>query len=275
MDSLKLVLENSLIRMIQFQPGKSDVMHKHNDEYQISVQLYGEPNVQHGNETYKISEGTRLITSPGEYHRHFAEHESSRVLLVTLQQHFLEQVLSDKLQREVTSFEFEPLAEGSSDGFRKVVDKIIRNVLNKPLQVIDSQEYELELANLLFSLQPGSHFQAWRKAIPETNNATLKKVVEMIHDQFTEELSLDHLSQASGISKYYMIRLFRQRFGLSPGQYINQLRLERAQWLLTHTQQDITTIALEAGFGSLSSFNRQFKEKVGVSATDFRRMAMQ
>ncbi|MED1910798.1 helix-turn-helix domain-containing protein [Brevibacillus laterosporus] len=58
---------------------------------------------------------------------------------------------------------------------------------------------------------------------------------------------------------------------MTPGQYLQQLRIKQAAYLLRTTDWEITRIAYEAGFGSLSSFQRVWKQQYGVSASDFRK----
>ncbi len=70
-------------------------------------------------------------------------------------------------------------------------------------------------------------------------------------------------------SKGHLIQAFHDYYGITPGEYINQLRVTKAKQLLLLGQQTILQIALEVGFGSLSAFYDQFKKRVGMTPKEF------
>jgi transcriptional regulator GlxA family with amidase domain len=63
--------------------------------------------------------------------------------------------------------------------------------------------------------------------------------------------------------------LFKQSVGISPGKYVNQLRIERAKMLLRTSERTIAQVALDCGFNP-RNFNNIFKQFVGVTPTKFR-----
>jgi AraC family transcriptional regulator len=85
------------------------------------------------------------------------------------------------------------------------------------------------------------------------------------------EWTIDLLARESGLSKFHMIRLFREHVGFTPAQYLTEVRLQRATELLGQTEQDVTDIAFEVGFGSLATFERLFKKKFGTTPSQYRK----
>jgi AraC-like DNA-binding protein len=65
--------------------------------------------------------------------------------------------------------------------------------------------------------------------------------------------------------------MFKQVFGATPHQYLTARRLERARYLLAHTDQPVTEICLSVGFASLGAFSWLFRRRVGVSPAAYRR----
>ena len=63
----------------------------------------------------------------------------------------------------------------------------------------------------------------------------------------------------AGLSKYHFLRLFRATYGLTPGEYVSQRRIERAQDLLRATGLSVTEVCFAVGFSSLGSFSSRFK----------------
>ena len=79
-----------------------------------------------------------------------------------------------------------------------------------------------------------------------------------------ETLSLTAMSQRVGINPYRLIRLFRRVVGMTPHQYVLHLRLTHAAHRLLTTDEEISSIAFDTGFGDLSTFNHRFRSVLGA-----------
>jgi len=78
------------------------------------------------------------------------------------------------------------------------------------------------------------------------------------------------LAKVSGVSAAHFARSFKQAFGAPPHRYLLTRRVERATALLRDTDLAITEIAFEAGWTSLGTFGRTFRDIVGESPGEFR-----
>jgi|GEM_PF-4953297 len=85
-----------------------------------------------------------------------------------------------------------------------------------------------------------------------------------------EAVVLATLAAAEGVCPGYANRLFHQRFGMAPREYLARCREERACALLTGTALSLEAIAERLGFGEASHFTRQFKRWTGVAPSAFR-----
>ncbi len=83
-------------------------------------------------------------------------------------------------------------------------------------------------------------------------------------------VDLDVLSRVAGMSKYHFLRIFRRVVGMTPYQFVLSVRMRRAAVRLATSAEPVSAIALDMGFGDLSTFNRRFKEVFGVNPTVFR-----
>lgn len=79
------------------------------------------------------------------------------------------------------------------------------------------------------------------------------------------------LAQRAGISEVYLRRLFLEQYGTTPKQYLLELRIQRAKQLLVDTSHTVTQVAEECGFSSVYHFCRVFKERTGITPTQFAR----
>ncbi len=268
---LSLQMESSAITLYQVEAHSSDDLHEHTDFYQISIPLIGTPQMQCNSEVRRVDGQQRLVLSPGYRHRHFAGEETARMMLIFFHHHLLQKVLADRTERPSAPVEFSPWGEGATDAFRQLAERAVIQTMQRPMETLELQELEWEMANLLLTLHDGSHAV---KPVPPGSallHPVVRRVAEYIHDQSASEITLDRLTAVSGLSKYHLIRLFREKTGQTPSQYHTEVRLSRAASLLKKTRLDITSIAFEAGFGSLSAFERAFRKSYRMSASEFRR----
>lgn len=86
--------------------------------------------------------------------------------------------------------------------------------------------------------------------------------------------SIPSVASAIGMSEYHFIRLFGSVFGESPGHYAVRCRLSRAKILLSTTDGTITDIACALGYQSVGTFSNLFKDRLGVSPSRYRSVAI-
>ncbi|MDN7246795.1 bifunctional transcriptional activator/DNA repair enzyme AdaA [Planococcus shenhongbingii] len=96
------------------------------------------------------------------------------------------------------------------------------------------------------------------------------QITEWIDEHFTEPVTLERLADISHGSPYHLQRLFKRLKGSSPLEYIQQLRLEKAVWLLEETDYPIAEVGRLAGFPNASYFITLFKKKNGQTPASFR-----
>ena len=77
------------------------------------------------------------------------------------------------------------------------------------------------------------------------------------------------LAKKLGISEVYLRKLFSAHYGITPKQFIIDMRIQKAKSLLTNGTYTITSISEECGFSSLYHFCRAFKEKTGMTPTEY------
>jgi AraC-like DNA-binding protein len=89
-----------------------------------------------------------------------------------------------------------------------------------------------------------------------------------------QAIIMQEVARELGLGYSFFRRLFKQYTGLAPGQYLIQLRLEKAKELLCDPERPIKQIAVEVGFESVYYFSRLLKEKTGVSPGFYRKRAL-
>lgn len=100
----------------------------------------------------------------------------------------------------------------------------------------------------------------------------LANQIKQILDSFyAEREQLKIKLQKLNVCHNHMIRIFRTEYNITPLAYVNSLRVEKAQIMLTTTPKSVLDIAQSCGFGSLSSFYNCFKKQTGMSPNSFRK----
>lgn len=100
----------------------------------------------------------------------------------------------------------------------------------------------------------------------EQSNQKILQIIDYINGHLTGDLGIDALSKQFYLSKYHMMRLFKQETGYTIGAYISQKRLLLAKELLTE-DIPITQICFDCGFKNYSTFSRAYKEFFGEAPT--------
>ncbi|MBA2736557.1 MAG: AraC family transcriptional regulator [Pyrinomonadaceae bacterium] len=100
----------------------------------------------------------------------------------------------------------------------------------------------------------------------------LKTITEIIHDQFSENLTLDGIAESAGVHPVYLSRVFRRHYRCTIGDYIRRLRVEYASHQILTTKATLLEIAMTAGFSDQSHFSRIFKRQMGITPTEYRSM---
>ncbi|MCI0490679.1 MAG: AraC family transcriptional regulator [Blastocatellia bacterium] len=98
----------------------------------------------------------------------------------------------------------------------------------------------------------------------------LSDVTDMLHAQFSEQLSLRYLAESVGVHTVHLARVFRQFHQCTVGEYVRQLRIEFASRQLSTSDTPLVEIASAAGFSDQSHFSRTFKRHTGLLPTEFR-----
>jgi AraC family transcriptional regulator len=98
----------------------------------------------------------------------------------------------------------------------------------------------------------------------------LQVIYDYIEEHLSETISLDQLADLCHLSAYHFARLFKQKTGYAPYQYVLARRLERAKKLLKATNLTTLEIAQQTGFADQSHLARHFRRSVGIAPLEYR-----
>ncbi|WP_102107226.1 helix-turn-helix transcriptional regulator [Oceaniglobus roseus] len=135
--------------------------------------------------------------------------------------------------------------------------------------------------DLLFALTKESFEQSWSaapvnslaSACTRFNDFRVRRSLRLMQDSMTEDLDMEDVARAVGLSRPHFFKLFKQQMGVTPNLYLNTLRAEQAIEDLLTTDKTVTDIGLDLGFSSQASFTRFFSSNVGIAPSEYRRVA--
>lgn len=109
----------------------------------------------------------------------------------------------------------------------------------------------------------------------KTKEEILKRLMlakEYINSSFNKNILLEDVSAYCCLSINHLLRTFKEAYGISPYQYLMQLRLNRAKHLLTTTDYSLSEIVGLVGLENTSSFIRLFKDNTQITPSKFRKL---
>ena len=101
-------------------------------------------------------------------------------------------------------------------------------------------------------------------------SARLRRIKELVHAKMDDDLSLDEMAQAVGLSTAHFARMFRKSTGETPHQFVLRQRLERAKGMLRAPDARVLDVAVACGFKTQQHFAQVFRDVWGVSPTEYR-----
>lgn len=101
--------------------------------------------------------------------------------------------------------------------------------------------------------------------LPVCTNASLIKAIGYMRHNYQLNLTIQDVAESTGIGERYLRKLFTQHLHLSPLDYLNQLRINKAVELLRNTRLSVKEISFQCGFQSPQYFSRIFKQQMGIS----------
>lgn len=150
---------------------------------------------------------------------------------------------------------------------------VIENILNNMIQILKEGKSGAQAVlntSLLLALSIANYklLNCYEKEDPTI--AKINTAIEILRHDITAKISPEEVAKRIGISYSLFRRIFRENMGTSPAQYQMNIRLKKAQELLTTTNYSIAKIAETLGFSDIAQFSTFFRKRQAVTPREYR-----
>lgn len=237
--------------------------HAH-EHFSIGAITRGRSYYHHGTQTFEISAGTLVLMNPGDVHACNPienEHWSYHML-------YLDTAWLTDLQYQ--------LGFSTEQGYRPfntthIRDPLLYNGLLELYRMLVDEQAELlqkQSALVSYFSELQERLNPSPAPVREVNHK-LERAAGYIREHCTQALKLEDICLAAELSPSYLIRAFKQYYGLTPHAFLVNQRIQFARSQLRQGEL-IAEVALAAGFADQAHFQRTFKQHVAATPGQYR-----
>lgn len=279
----KLGLDFSVEKKTSY--GKQNSLPHIHDQYELlfclSDNMCFDVDSGSGTEHHLIQKNTLLLINNMDRHYFYPAKESGENIryVVYFDPAYIDSLSTDEISlldcflfRPFPSAQILAVSPEQSQFLQQLLDKIL-NIDQRPAEAFYGKSLYLRLLLAELLLNVNSFYRAEHHiASPSASNKyrSVYAIINYIHTNYSEELTLDALSAQFFMNKFYLCEVFKKVTGMSPNQYIINCRLMRAKELLLDGYS-VEDACARSGFNNMSHFSRTFKNKVGMNPKQYQK----
>ena len=245
---------------VNMNAGKS---HTH-PYYEIYYLLSGKRIFVIQDKILKLNKNDFIIIAPNVSHLSYGEKDMSfdRMLVYFTEDIFSSDIIKEKCENL------------SNNGYTLEKETDLKSSL------LNLSKHDLKTQNIIYKESIKLEFNLFLIDLL-TNGKNIKNkqsdimvldIMTYIQNNYNKDISLDDIASVIFMDKYYMCKKFKKLTSYTIYEYLNTTRITVAEKRLMETEMTITDISQEVGYNNITSFNRTFKLKKGVSPSEFRKL---
>lgn len=206
---------------------------------------------------YKVGRGSVVLTHPGDNRINYSFYTCDTIHFTTVEPSIIEFI--ERIPTVINIYDYD-----FHYNFFKEVYKHYSTIDNDDLSIFMASDI---LRYLCFLKKESNDLNSLYGYI----NPSLRRCVDYIKSNYSNKLCLDDIAEAANISVSYMHKLFKKTFNKTPLEYLTEIRIQKAKYLLVSTRLKISNISEKVGFDSITNFHIRFKSNTGISPGTFRK----
>jgi len=131
---------------------------------------------------------------------------------------------------------------------------------------------DMKINSMLSQLLVYLMAESWdpKRQMAKKKKRDLLPIKMYLDEHAKEKILLNEISEQFYINKYYLIKSFKEQYGVSICNYLLNVRITKAKKMLRFTDKKVEIIGYECGLGALTYFSRTFKKVEGISPSQYR-----
>ena len=105
----------------------------------------------------------------------------------------------------------------------------------------------------------------------KSSSKIILSAVQYINNNYNKNINLTDVANAIHISKNYLCDIFKKEMNITFIDYVTNLRIEKAKYLLSHTDKKMYEISEEVGYNDYAYFSQIFKRHTGTTLSAYRK----
>ena len=225
--------------------------------YEMVLMLEGEMNMEIDKTMYRLTEGDLILVKPYRIHSYETEEGKSGICLLC--------VFSDDLIAAIS-------AQMNKYCLRSPVIHDIPQLYRDLFLHMQDKDDAASVKGFLYTLC-SLFYRELDQSTEDVfmgNMKLLSNIFIFIEKNVDKSCTLHELSKELRYNESYLSRIFLKHTGISFSDYVRNIKIDRACYLLRNTDENIFSIAKKCGYTTHSSFNRSFKQITGATPHEYR-----
>ena len=206
-----------------------------------------------------LEQGDLTIYGPGQFHMQYADIDVAvRYVTITFS-------LSGSGWQKLLNRKFQAAQDGLI-----LLERLLREMEQPGLFAEDTIVSLLSLLLLhLLRLDQDKPKAPTSVGAIQNENELIRRTQLYISQHLRQKLSVPGVARHVGVSASYLTALFQKHLHIAPGEYIRRLKLQESKQMIREGKLNFTAIAEELNYSTVHHFSRQFKEKFGITPTEY------
>ena len=207
-----------------------------------------------------LKQGDLVIYAPGQWHMQYADVDvAPRFVTITfdLEGHGLDALYNRKFTAPRETMELLRLMLQEQEQLDEFSNDMIIAQLN------------MLLLTLLREAKGPRTVKVQTSNAVRSENQIIRKAQQYISSHIREKLSVPLVARQVDVSPSYLTALFHKHLQISPGEYIRRIKLQESKQMIRENDMNFTEIAAALQYSTVHHFSRQFKEKFGITPTEY------
>jgi len=261
---------SGIVKDCQYKTGTRDLKYHFHSDYEIIFVTEGKAELNIAGSCITMSKGDIIFLNNNAYHSIRIVKQPYKRYIATIGAHNFEKIFADT--NLFSMFKHNPnqchkqISVSNAYDITSLFDKIISELKAK------NDEYSNLLINsyiqeiLVHAYRSTESLMIFEDDVKDK----ILKVQKILENNYRSGIKISDICKELYISTYYLTHRFTEFTGISPKQYLIQIRLNEAGKLLVNKNLSISEVAQKSGFQDTSNFIRYFKKSFGVTPKKFR-----